>query len=393
MSVVPGIEVLCDEKPRLVRGRRIALLAHAASVDRRLVQSWERLHAAGARIVRVLSPEHGLWAEAQDMEAVRGTTLALAGRRVPVTSLYGTDASSLAPAGGDLEDVELLVVDLVDVGARYYTFAATADMAAAACLERSIEVVVADRPNPLGGLVHEGGAAIEPRLRSFVGHFEVPARHALTLGELVRSSAGRRGRADGLHVIEARGWSRAHDAAACSLPWVPPSPNMPVLETAWVYPGACLVEGTDLSEGRGTTRPFETVGAPDLDGEAVASLLADLPLDGVRFRPLRFRPLFQKHAGRTCSGLFVHVTDRAAFRSLRTYVALLWAVRRVAGEGMRWRSDAYEFRSDVPAIDLLWGSAALREAIDAGAPARDVLALPDEGERAWQERRDALLLY
>jgi len=168
---------------------------------------------------------------------------------------------------------------------------------------------------------------------------------------------------------------------------------MPVLETAWVYPGACLVEGTDLSEGRGTTRPFETVGAPYLDGEAVASLLADLPLEGVRFRPLRFRPLFQKHAGQTCSGLFVHVTDRDAFRPLRTYVALLWAVRRAAGESMRWRRDAYEFRSDVPAIDLLWGSPDLREAIDAGVPALDVLALPEEAERAWEERRDALRLY
>ncbi len=393
VSVVPGIEVLCRERPGLVRGRRVALLAHAASADRSLVQSWDLLHAAGARLVRVLAPEHGLWAEAQDMEAVQGGTVTVAGREVALTSLYGSDVESLAPAGGDLEGVEVLVVDLVDVGARYYTFAATADMAAAACLERSIEVVVADRPNPLGGLVHEGGASIEPRLRSFVGHFEVPARHGLTLGELVRSSAGRAGRADGLHVVEARGWSGRSDASSHALAWIPPSPNMPTLETAWVYPGACLVEGTDLSEGRGTTRPFETVGAPYLDGEAVASLLASLPLDGVSFRPLRFRPLFQKHAGETCSGLFVHVTDRAAFRPLRAYAALLWAARRVAGRRMRWRSDTYEFRSDVPAIDLLWGSPDLREAIDAGAPARDVLALPDGAERDWEQRRDALLLY
>jgi uncharacterized protein YbbC (DUF1343 family) len=393
MRVVPGIEVLCAESPELVRGRRVALLAHAASVDRSLVQSWELLRAAGARLVRILSPEHGLWAEAQDMEAVGGGTVAVDGRQIPLTSLYGTDASSLCPGGADLDDVELLVVDLVDVGARYYTFAATADMAAAACLARSIEVVVADRPNPLGGLVHEGGASIERRLRSFVGHFEVPPRHGLTLGELVRSSAGRAGRADGLHIVGARGWDREADGSSCALPWVPPSPNMPVLETAWVYPGACLVEGTDLSEGRGTTRPFETVGAPYLDGEAVASLLTALPIDGASFRPLRFRPLFQKHAGVTCTGLFVHVTDRAAFKPLRTYAALLWAARRVAGEAMRWRRDAYEFRSDVPAIDLLWGSPDLREAIDSGAPVRDVLAMPDEAEREWVERRGALRLY
>ncbi|MBW2260679.1 MAG: DUF1343 domain-containing protein [Deltaproteobacteria bacterium] len=393
MSVVPGIEVLCHESPELVRGRKVALLAHAASVDRAFVQSWDLLRSAGARLVRVLSPEHGLWAEAQDMEAVQGGTVMVGGREVPLTSLYGADASSLAPGGGDLDDIELLVVDLGDVGARYYTFAATADMAAAACLERSIEVVVADRPNPLGGLVHEGGASIERRLRSFVGHFEVPARHGLTLGELVRSSAGRAGRADGLRIIEAKGWSRSADGSSSAPSWIPPSPNMPTLETAWVYPGACLVEGTDLSEGRGTTRPFETVGAPYLDGEAVASLLTALPLEGASFRPLRFRPLFQKHAGVTCSGLFVHVTDRAAFRPLRTYAALLWAARRVAGERMHWRRDAYEFRSDVPAIDLLWGSPDLRQAIDSGAPARDILAMPDEAEREWEERRSALRLY
>lgn len=391
MSVVPGIEVLVGSRPELVRGRKVALLAHAASVDRRLVPAWELIHSAGADLVSVLAPEHGLYGEAQDMEAVADGTLSVAGREVALRSLYGTDAASLVPDEDDLGGAEVLVVDLADVGARYYTFAATADLAAAACLERSVEVVVADRPNPLGGLVHEGGANIEPGLRSFVGHFDVPHRHGLTLGELVRMSAGRAGDAQGLHVVRAEGWTRDRDGGR--LAWVAPSPNMPLVETARVYPGACLVEGTDLSEGRGTTRPFETLGAPYVDAHRLASLMSSLPVQGARFRPLRFRPMFQKHAGKTCEGVFVHVTDRAAFRPLRAYAALLWAVRQVAGRRMRWRTDAYEFRSDVPAIDLLWGSPELREAIDAGAGPGEVMALPGRSERQWEAVAPSLHLY
>lgn len=388
MSVVPGIEVLVREEPHCVRSRRVALLAHAASVDRNLVPAWDLLGEAGADLVAVLSPEHGLFGEAQDMEAVDGGLVVAGGREVPLVSLYGCDEASLAPRAEDLGGAEVLVVDLADVGARYYTYAATADMAASVCLERGIEVIVADRPNPLGGAVSEGGAGFPEGLRSLVGHFDVPHRHGLTLGELVRSRAGK-----GVHVVRAGGWSRGMDEASCDLPWVPPSPNMPSPRSAWVYPGGCLVEGTNLSEGRGTTRPFETVGAPFLDGTRLASVLGSIPLGGVRFRPLRFRPMFHKHAAKVCSGVFVHVTDRSTFRPLRTYMAILWAARTLAGEQVRWRTDTYEFRSDVPAIDLLWGGSELREAIDSGASIEDILSLPERGESDWDEVRASHHIY
>jgi len=389
VRAVPGIEVLAGREARLVRGRRVALLAHAASVSRELVPAWRLLEAAGARIESVLAPEHGLFGEAQDMEAVEAGTIRIGGREVPLRSLYGSDAASLAPKAEDLAGAEVLVVDLADVGARYYTFAATADIAARSCLEAGIDVIVADRPNPLGGAIHEGGPGIGAAYRSFVGHFDVPQRHALTLGELVRGGADR----DGMRVVPAEGWSRDEDHERAGLPWVAPSPNIPCPETALVYPGACLVEGTNLSEGRGTTRPFETVGAPFIDGEDLARLIEPLGLAGALLRPVRFRPTFHKHSGVVCSGVFVHVTDRERFRPLRTYLAILWAAARLSGERMCWRSDAYEFRDDVPAIDLLWGGPRLREAIDSGGAAADVMALPDAAEREWIDRRDGFHLY
>ncbi len=381
MAVVPGIEVIASRDRKLVGGRRVAVLAHAASVDRGLTYAWDLLADAGARVVALLGPEHGLFAEAQDMEPVADGSHAVRGRGVPVHSLYGTVEEDLALGSGMLEGAEVLVVDLKDVGSRYYTFAATADMAAAACLAAGVEVVVADRPNPLGGTVTEGSPRIAPGLRSFVGRFEVPHRHGLTIGELVLSGAGAAAGAgagrEGLRVVPCEGWTRSMGWESCGLPWVPPSPNMPIPETARVYPGGCLVEGTNLSEGRGTTRPFEIVGAPFMDGDAVAKMVNGLGLAGVRLRPIRFRPMFQKHAGHACSGVFVHVTDPAEFRSLRTYAAIIWAGRRACGDRMAWRADAYEFRSDVPVFDLLWGDPSLREGIDGDADVSEILALAD----------------
>lgn len=393
MSVLPGIQILVSEHARQVRGRKVALLAHAASVDANLTPAWDLLAGAGAHLVSILTPEHGLWAEAQDMEAVDGTTLRVGETSVPVHSLYGKDEQSLVPSSHQLHDAEVLVIDLADVGARYYTFSATADLAARECLDRGIEVMVADRPNPINGTDVEGGPGIEPSLRSFVGHFDVPHRHGLTLGELVRLGAGCRGRREGLTVMDARGWRRSMDARGCELPWVVPSPNMPTLQTAYVYPGGCLLEGTNLSEGRGTTRPFETLGAPWLDGERLASLVNALDLPGVVLRPLRFRPMFHKHAGRTCSGVFVHVTHRAAFRPLRTYVAILWAARQVAGEPLRWRTDTYEFRDDVCALDLLWGSGRLREVLDSGVDVHTAVSLVDGMQGGFDASGQGLHLY
>jgi uncharacterized protein YbbC (DUF1343 family) len=274
-------------------------------------------------------------------------------------------------------------------------------LALAAAARAGVSVVVLDRPNPLGGAAVEGGP-VEPACESFVGLGCVAVRHGLTVGEiagLVRAGmpwgAPRFARPldCDLTVIAARGWRRSMDFAATGLPWVLPSPNMPTLETAFVYPGLCLVEGTNLSEGRGTTRPFEIVGAPFLEGHRLAAALDEARLPGVRFRPLAFRPMFHKFAGHSCGGVQMHVTDRATFRPYRTGIALLRAAAAQAPGAFRWRTEPYEFVADRPAVDLLTGSDAVRRGIDAGATLEEIAASFQGFEREFVERRRASLLY
>jgi uncharacterized protein YbbC (DUF1343 family) len=311
---------------------------------------------------------------------------------VPIVSLYGHGAETLAPRREDLDDLDAVVVDLPDIGCRYYTFAATLAHTMAACERAGVEVIVADRPNPLGGETLEGGG-VEPGCRSFVSELPVPVRHGLTLGELALLLRAERHRDLALTVVPCQGWERRSWWDATGLPWVAPSPNMPTLATATLYPGACLVEATNLSEGRGTTRPFQLVGAPWLDGEALRARLAALALPGVAFRATRFRPAFQKHAGAVCGGVEWHVTDREAFRPVAAGVVLLREARALHPEHFAWRSQPYEFVAAVPAIDLLTGSAAARAVVEGR------LELAEEtGEWSrycadFRGRRRELLLY
>jgi uncharacterized protein YbbC (DUF1343 family) len=278
----------------------------------------------------------------------------------------------------------------------------TMALAMQAAARAGVAVVVLDRPNPLGGQPDaiEGGG-VDPACESFVGLGAVPVRHGMTAGELARLV--RAGMPWGaprfakpldcdLTVVAMRGWRRALAFDATGLPWVLPSPNMPTLDTAFVYPGQCLVEGTNLSEGRGTTRPFEIVGAPFLDGHRLATRLEALGLPGVRFRPLSFRPMFHKFVGRSCGGVQLHVTDRAAFRPYRTGLALLAAARAEAPADFRWRTEPYEFVADPPAIDLLTGSDAARRGIEGGATLDELAAGLVAFERAFVGRRAPHLL-
>jgi uncharacterized protein YbbC (DUF1343 family) len=259
---------------------------------------------------------------------------------------------------------------------------------------------VLDRPNPLGGVAIEGGT-VQEGCTSFVGLGAVPVRHGLTIGEVARLVAA--GMPWGgkrfahpldceLTVIPARGWQRSMTFAETGLPWVMPSPNMPTPDTALVYPGQCLFEATNVSEGRGTTRPFEIVGAPFLDGHAWAAALAETHAPGLRLRPIVFRPTFHKFAGRPCGGVQLHVVDVAAFRPYRTGVALIAAARKLGGDDFRWRTEPYEFVADPPAIDLLTGSAEVRTAIDAGAALADIEATFVPFERSFAELRQPALM-
>jgi uncharacterized protein YbbC (DUF1343 family) len=394
-----GLDVLLADRLALLSGRRVGVLCHPASVDRRLTHIVDALAAARIDVVRLFGPEHGIRGEAQDMVGVDAGRDARTG--LPVTSLYGARVESLAPSPEALAGLDVLLVDLQDVGARYYTFVWTMALCLEAAAAAGVAVVVLDRPNPIGGLAIEGGE-VKPWAESFVGLASIPVRHGLTIGEVARLvvtgipwGGGRfsQGLSCDLEVVAMRGWKRGDLFDATGLPWVLPSPNMPTPATALVYPGLCLLEGTNISEGRGTTRPFEIFGAPFLDGYHLAERLGEADLPGVRFRPLTFRPTFHKFAGQVCGGVQVHVVDRVAFLPYLTGVAILRALASLAGEAFRWRTERYEFVSDRPAIDLLTGDDAIRKGIAAKATLAELRATWSAAETAFAERRRTCLLY
>ena len=389
--VQTGLEALIEDFPEKIRGARIGVVCHPASVDAELRHALDRLQAVGAQIVAIFGPEHGARGEAQDMEDV--ADLPLDPRLgVPVHSLYGASFDSLTPHQEQLEGLDALVIDLQDVGTRYYTFVWTMALCMEAAGKAGVRVLVCDRPNPINGVTVEGNM-IKPGFESFVGLHPLPNRHGLTPGEIARYVQIQRGIRCELEVLPLRGWRREMYFEDTELPWVYPSPNMPTVETALVYPGMCLVEATELSEGRGTCRPFEVAGAPGIDPEALAADLSRNNLPGCRFRPLYFRPKFQKHAGGTCGGVQIHVTDRQAFDSYSTGVAFLQSVKRVAPEAFVWREKPYEFVADIPAIDLLAGDAQLRLALDADADLRELTQQWVQERAEFEATRREILLY
>jgi uncharacterized protein YbbC (DUF1343 family) len=399
-SVLTGLDALSRAQPKvLVGGRRIGLLCHPASVASDLSHAVDRFIALGLRPVRLFGPEHGVRGDAQDMIGVPPAPDSRSG--IPVSSLYGATFASLTPTTADLSELDVLVVDLQDVGSRYYTYIWTMGLAMKAAAAAGVTVVVLDRPNPLGGTEIEGGP-IHLGFESFVGLGSVPVRHGLTMGEMARLIA--QGLSWGpppfdrpldidLHVVTMPGWRRDMDFEDTGLPWVLPSPNMPTIDTAFVYPGLCLVEGTNVSEGRGSTRPFEIVGAPFLDGHRLAADLRAMDLPGLVCRPLTLRPTFHKFATQPCGGVQFHVTDRRLFRPLRTGIAFLLAARSQAADRFQWRSEAYEFVTGTPAIDLLAGTDALRLGIEAGASLGDLTSPFVSFEREFLDRVESIRLY
>jgi uncharacterized protein YbbC (DUF1343 family) len=377
--VQTGLEVLI-ETPELVGGRRWAMVANQAVLQAVIPGPLELLFA----------PEHGLDGVAQDMEAVADVSDLITG--CEVRSLYGSTAETLEPAPQDLEGVDVMVVDLPDIGARYYTFAATMDWVMAACERADVEVLVLDRPNPIGGRAREGGM-VEEGFESFVSQLPVPVRHALTLGEIALLLQRERYPRLELTVVPCREWRRRDWLDATGLPWVPPSPNMPTLETACLYPGLCLVEATNLSEGRGTTRPFHLVGSPWLDAEELVSRLRALDLPGIAFRPARFRPQFGKHDGEICAGVELHVDDRENLEPVALGLHLLKTIHDLHPDDFAWRSDPYEFVRDVPALDLLTGSTVARECIENGLDLSPLFESWKESVTNFENRLEGVLLY
>ncbi|MEV6764382.1 DUF1343 domain-containing protein [Streptomyces sp. NPDC051105] len=391
VAVTTGIARL-HESPGLAGPGRFGLVTNHAGVLPDLHPAAPALLAAGAPLAALFGPEHGLHGTGQagETEAVRFAP----GTGLPVYDTYRCEGGHLDKLLID-SGVDALVYDLQDIGARFYTYAWTMFDLMVSAARTGVRFVVADRPNPLGGLVSEG-PLLDPAWASFVGRAPIPVRHGLTCGELARhfnASAVPQaaGAAVELTVIEAVGWQRAMDAEATGLPWIAPSPNIPTPATAVVYPGTCLFEGTNLSEGRGTTQPFEIVGAPFLDAR-FAPALAELGLPGVHFRDLRYVPAFHKHAGRPLRGVQLHITDRTAFAPVRTAVAMLAVLRRLYPDDFAWHTvdSGAEGTGHRHFVDLLWGSDRLRRAVDAG---EDPLPLCDPPAPPGRWAGDDVLLY
>ncbi len=390
-NVAVGLEVLAEERFRRLRGLSVGLVCNPTAVDRRLRHGADLLGAApGVRLGALFGPEHGVRGDSQYMAAVGDERDRRTG--VPVHSLYGRTRESLRPGREQLAGLDALVFDIQDVGSRYYTYQATMMLCMEAAAEAGLRFVVLDRPNPIGGLAVEG-PAMHPGFESFCGLHDLAVRHGMTVGELAALFQEERGLSLELEVVECRGWRRSMHFRETGLPWVFPSPNMPTPETALVYPGMCLLEGTNLSEGRGTTRPFELFGAPWLDGDALASALAGERLPGVLFRPTSFVPTWDKHAGRRCHGVELHVVDREAFRPFRTGTACVLHARAQAPDAFAWRSEEYEFVRDVPAFDLLCGSDRERLGLEKGLGLRDLGRPWRAEERAFARRRARYIRY
>ena len=387
-AVRAGLDVLVSRLGSMLAGRRVGLLCHQASVTRDLTHAADAIkRLRKVRLGALFAPEHGLAGAAQDHAHI-GAEYDRA-RRLRVHSLYG---KRLEPTPAMLRDIDVMVVDLQDVGARYYTFAWTTVLTMRACARAGKPVIVLDRPNPLGGERLEGNWP-DGRFPSFVGLHPLPIRHGMTIAELAAYHNETQEIGCDLTVVPMAGWRRAMLWEDTELPWVAPSPNMPTPDTARVYPGGCLLEGTNLSEGRGTTRPFEWVGAPYLDGPRLAASLERRGLPGVRFRPAAFEPAFHKWARRTCGGVQVHVTDWDRFRSFGAYLALIIEARRQAPRAFRWKRPPYEFQWKKLPIDLLCGTDAIRLAIERGTPLARLEASWRPALAAFARARRHYLLY
>ncbi|HTI39404.1 MAG TPA: DUF1343 domain-containing protein [Vicinamibacterales bacterium] len=384
-----GIDRLVDGPDSgLIAGQRVGIVCNPASIDRAFRHVVDRLLDADCRVSAVFGPQHGFHSDVQEnmIESAHGRDER---RRLPVFSLY---SETREPTTEMLKDIDVLVIDLQDVGTRIYTYIYTMANCMRAARRHGIRVVVCDRPNPVGGEQVEGPALV-PGYESFVGQFPIPMRHGMTIGELARLFNDAFGIGAAVDVVRMEGWHRSMYFDETGLPWVLTSPNIPTLDTAIVYPGAVLFEGTMVSEGRGTTRPFELIGAPWIDDERLAGALNARRLPGVFFRPAFFEPTFHKHAKTGCGGCQIHVTDRRTFEPVRASVELLIEMRRQAPERFAWRDPPYEYEHVKPPIDILYGSDALRTGVDAGKTADEICAPWDADEEAFGRVRQPFLLY
>ncbi len=378
--VKTGLDLIRADRARELSGYRIGLVVNQASIGPDLIHA-RHIFARrfGTRLTALFGPQHGIFGERQD-NMVESPHAVDAELNIPIYSLY---SETRKPTASMLNSVDVLVIDLQDVGTRVYTFVYTLAYCMMAAREAGIKVMVLDRPNPIGGLAVEGNP-LKPAFASFVGLYPIPMRHGMTIGELAGLFNEAYGIGCDLSLIPMEGWQRRMPFHEAGLPWVMPSPNLPTPDTALVYPGQVLLEGTNLSEGRGTTRPFELFGAPYIDCVQLAEQLRQYPLPGVHFREHHFIPTFHKWAQEVCHGFQLHVVDGEIFRPYRTTLCILHAVQSLWPEAFAWRPPPYEYEHEKLPIDILLGDRAVRERLE---------GLDDPGaiEDDWQTSLESFL--
>lgn len=384
-----GLDILLESKLDLLQGSRVGLIVNPASINSRFDHAADLFHQHPEINLTVLfGPQHGIRGETQD-NMIEWETFLDKRTGIPAYSLYG---ETRKPNADMLAGVDVLVFDIQDVGTRVYTFIYTMALAMEAARDCGKRFIVLDRPNPINGVQIEGNL-LEPEFQSFVGMFPIPMRHGMTVGELALMFNREFEIGCELDVVKMEGWRREMWHEATKLPWVMPSPNIPTVDTAAVYSGSVMIEGTNISEGRGTTRPFEIIGAPFIDPYELIDELKKDNLQGVVFRPLHFQPTFHKFSGEICGGIQLHVSDRNAFKPVITGVAIISAIRRLYPGRFEWKQPPYEYVYDKLPFDVINGSSRLREQIEAGTPVSEIEGSWRDGLNEFAERRGEYLLY
>ncbi len=386
-KVLTGIDVLVKQNFDVLAEAKIGLLVNQASVDGNINHTLS--HFLGNKkfeLKALFGPQHGIYGHTQD-NMIEWQSFDDEKLSIPVYSLYG---ELRQPSEEMLAGIDTVVIDLQDIGARYYTFLWTAYLMLLRCSSMGIRVVVLDRPNPINGVSIEG-PVLKEQYKSFVGLYPIPIRHGMTMGELLFMMYKESGLASKLIVVTMEGWRRGMWFEDTGLPWVLPSPNMPTVDTACVYPGFCLLEGTQMSEGRGTVRPFELFGAPYIDPNILAADLSAIP--GLHFRPAFFEPTFQKYRGVLCGGGQLHVTDRSSFESLYTVCRVLASVIKHWGDDFKWKEPPYEYEHEKLPIDILCGGTEIRESLESGLSVDELRASWIKDETSFRKRRQDFLFY
>lgn len=388
-AVKIGLEKILEHPKEVLKGQRVGLICNPASVDRRFKHAADLFHEhPDINLTTLYGPQHGIRGDVQDNMIETAHTIDSRTER-PIYSLY---SETREPTEEMLANVDTLVFDLQDVGCRVYTFIYTMANCMKTCAKFGKKMIVLDRPNPINGVDVEGNL-LELGHESFVGMYPIPMRHGMTVGELAQLFNTDFDLHCDLEVVTMDGWSREDFADETDAPWVMPSPNMPTVDTAVVFPGTVYFEGTQVSEGRGTTRPFEIVGAPYVDSHEYAKALNLLELPGVTFRAIEFLPTFQKHAKTVCGGAFVHVLDRKTFKPVITGIAMVKIAYDLYQEDFKWKKPPYEYVFDRNPFDVIHGSGKLREQIESGLSVREIQASWVNDEEGFKATREKYLLY